>query len=106
MATRPFARIHALARWIKAPYNAYKIVAGDLGTKGGLVTDVDSRVLREDGTVIEGLYAAGNTTATVMGYTYPGPGSTIGPASVFGLRGAAYGKSYRDVGGLFLTTTK
>ena len=74
----------------KGPYNAYKIVAGDLGTKGGLVTDVDSRVLREDGTVIEGLYAAGNTTATVMGHTYPGPGSTIGPASVFGLRGARH----------------
>ena len=43
-----------------------------------------------DGSVIEGLYAAGNTTATVMGHTYPGPGSTIGPASVFGLRGARH----------------
>lgn len=74
----------------KGPYTAYKIVAGDLGTKGGLVTDVDSRVLRGDGSVIEGLYAAGNTTATVMGHTYPGPGSTIGPASVFGLRGARH----------------
>ncbi len=74
----------------RGPYTAYKIVVGDLGTKGGLVTDVDSRVLREDGSVIEGLYAAGNTTATVMGHTYPGPGSTIGPASVFGLRGARH----------------
>lgn len=72
----------------KGPYTAYKLVAGDLGTKGGLVTDKDARVLREDGSVIEGLYAAGNTTASVMGHTYPGPGSTIGPASVFGLRGA------------------
>lgn len=74
----------------KGPYTAYKIVAGDLGTKGGLVTDADARVLREDGSVIEGLYAAGNTTATVMGHTYPGPGSTIAPASVFGLRGARH----------------
>lgn len=72
----------------KGPYTAYKLVAGDLGTKGGVITDVDARVLREDGSVIEGLYAAGNTTATVMGHTYPGPGSTIGPAAVFGLRGA------------------
>lgn len=70
------------------PYTAYKVVTGDLGTKGGAVTDVDARVLREDGTVIEGLYATGNTTASVMGHTYPGPGSTIAPASVFGLRGA------------------
>lgn len=72
------------------PYTAYKFVTGDLGTKGGAVTDADARVLREDGSVIEGLYATGNNTASVMGHTYPGPGSTIGPASVFGLRGARH----------------
>lgn len=72
----------------KGPFTAYRLVTGDLGTKGGLVTDTEARVLREDGTVIEGLYAAGNTSAAVMGHTYPGPGSTIGPAAVFGLRGA------------------
>ena len=38
------------------------------------------------GSVIEGLYAAGNTTASVMGRTYPGPGATIAPAVVFGYR--------------------
>ncbi|MEU2200183.1 FAD-binding protein [Isoptericola sp. NPDC019482] len=54
----------------------------------GVVTDADGRTLREDGSVIEGLYAAGNTSASVMGRTYPGPGSTIGPACVFGLRAA------------------
>ena len=57
---------------------------GDLGTKGGLVTDERARVLRPDGTVIEGLYAAGNVSAAVMGNTYAGPGATIGPALVFG----------------------
>ncbi len=77
-----------LAPLERGPFTAYKVVAGDLGTKGGLVTDVDARVLREDGSVIEGLFAAGNTTASVMGHTYPGPGSTIAPASVFGLRAA------------------
>ena len=61
---------------------------GDLGTKGGVVTDGNARVLREDGSVIEGLYSAGNNAASVMGRTYPGPGSTIGPAVVFGLRAA------------------
>lgn len=74
----------------KGPYTAYKLVAGDLGTKGGVMTDTVSRVLREDGTIIEGLYAAGNTTASVMGHTYPGPGSTIGPAAVFGMLAARH----------------
>ena len=57
---------------------------GDLGTKGGLRTDERARVLREDGTAIAGLYAAGNTSAAVMGRGYPGAGATIGPAMTFG----------------------
>ena len=67
----------------KAPFYAVKIVPGDLGTKGGLTTDASARVLREDGSVIEGLYAAGNTSALVMGHTYAGPGATLGPAMTF-----------------------
>ncbi|GAB3813376.1 3-oxosteroid 1-dehydrogenase [Tessaracoccus terricola] len=70
----------------KGPFTAYRLVIGDLGTKGGVVTDADGRALREDGSVIEGLYSAGNNSASVMGRTYPGPGSTIGPAAVFGMR--------------------
>jgi 3-oxosteroid 1-dehydrogenase len=68
----------------QAPYYAIRVVPGDLGTKGGLRTDDQARVLREDGTVVTGLYAAGNTSAAVMGRTYAGPGATIGPAMVFG----------------------
>ncbi len=68
----------------KAPFYAVKMVPGDLGTKGGIDTDVAGRALRADGTVIEGLYASGNTSAPVMGHTYAGPGATIGPAMVFG----------------------
>ncbi|MFF4600416.1 3-oxosteroid 1-dehydrogenase [Amycolatopsis sp. NPDC001319] len=68
----------------KPPFYAVKIVPGDLGTKGGLRTDEHARVLGEDGSVIPGLYAAGNTSAAVMGRTYAGPGATIGPAMVFG----------------------
>lgn len=74
----------------KGPFTAYRVVIGDLGTKGGVVTDEYARALREDGSVIEGLYAAGNNSASVMGRTYPGPGSTIGPAVVFGLRAARH----------------
>ncbi|MFT4125948.1 MAG: 3-oxosteroid 1-dehydrogenase [Gordonia sp. (in: high G+C Gram-positive bacteria)] len=68
----------------KAPFYAAKMVPGDLGTKGGIVTDAHARALRADGSVIDGLYAAGNTSAPVMGHTYAGPGATIGPALVFG----------------------
>lgn len=74
----------------KGPFTAFKVVIGDLGTKGGVVTDADARALREDDSVIEGLYSAGNNSASVMGRTYPGPGSTIGPATVFGLRAARH----------------
>ena len=73
-----------LAPLTQQPYYAIKIVPGDLGTKGGLRTDERARVLRADGTVIDGLYAAGNTSALVMGRSYAGPGATIGPAMTFG----------------------
>lgn len=73
-----------------APFYAVKIVPGDLGTKGGLRTDVQARVLREDGSTIPGLYAAGNASAAVMGRTYAGPGATLGPAMTFGYLAAAH----------------
>ena len=67
-----------------APFYAVKFVPGVLGTKGGLRTDARARVLREDGSVIPGLYAAGNASASVMGHSYAGAGATIGPAMTFG----------------------
>jgi 3-oxosteroid 1-dehydrogenase len=73
-----------LAPLAKAPFYAVKIVPGDLGTKGGLRTDARARVVREDGSVIGGLYAAGNASASVMGHSYAGAGATIGPAMTFG----------------------
>jgi 3-oxosteroid 1-dehydrogenase len=66
------------------PFYAFKIVPGDLGTKGGMVTDARARVLRPDGSVIPGLYAAGNVSSAVMGHSYAGAGSTIGPAMTVG----------------------
>lgn len=66
------------------PFYAAKMVPGDLGTKGGIRTDNDGRALRDDDSVIDGLYAAGNVSSPVMGHTYPGPGGTIGPAMTFG----------------------
>ncbi|WP_322861003.1 FAD-binding protein [Mycobacterium europaeum] len=66
------------------PYYAFRIVLGDLGTSGGLRTDEHARVLRDDDTVVPGLYAVGNTAAPVMGRSYAGAGATIGPAMTFG----------------------
>lgn len=68
----------------KAPYYAFRIILGDLGTSGGLRTDEFARVLRGDDSVIDGLYAVGNNSAAVMGRSYAGAGATIGPAMTFG----------------------
>ena len=72
------------------PFYAAKMVPGDLGTKGGIRTDVHGRALRDDNSVIDGLYAAGNVSSPVMGHTYPGPGGTIGPAMTFGYLAALH----------------
>jgi 3-oxosteroid 1-dehydrogenase len=68
----------------RPPYYAIRIWPVDVGTCGGLLTDEHARVLREDGSVLPGLYATGNTTASVMGGSYVGAGSTIGPSLTFG----------------------
>jgi succinate dehydrogenase/fumarate reductase flavoprotein subunit len=69
---------------VKGPFYAVKMVLSDLGTCGGLRTDDRARVLREDGGVIAGLYAVGNTAANAFGTTYPGAGATIAQGLVYG----------------------
>ena len=73
----------ALTPCDQPPYFAARFVLSDLGTKGGLVTDAAGRVLREDGSPLVGLYACGNTAASVFGSVYPGPGAPLGSAMVF-----------------------
>ena len=68
----------------EGPFYAIPVIPGDVGTLGGVVTDDKARVLREDGTLIKGLYATGISTASVMGRTSPGSGVNIGPSFVFG----------------------
>lgn len=70
------------------PFYAIRVYPGDLGTKGGLVTDERARVLSVKNEPIPGLFGAGNATASVMGPTYPGAGGTIGPALTFGFLAA------------------
>lgn len=68
----------------QAPFYALEIWPGDLGTKGGLLSDEHARVLAQSGEPIAGLYVTGNCSASVMGNTYPGAGATLGPAMTFG----------------------
>lgn len=79
----------------KPPYYAMRVDAGDFGTQGGLVTDVNACVLRKDGSPIDGLYAIGNCSAAILS-TYPGPGSTLGPAMTMGYQAAKHINNFRD----------
>lgn len=74
----------ALGTLEEGPFYAIQVWPGDLGTKGGLVTDDHGRVVSTEGEPIPGLYAIGNATASIMGHTYPGAGGTIGPAMTHG----------------------
>ncbi|OBJ05601.1 3-ketosteroid-delta-1-dehydrogenase [Mycobacterium alsense] len=78
---RPNAAVGPLGR---APYYATRVFPADVGTCGGVLTNEHAQVLDEQDLVIEGLYATGNTTATVMGRTYPGAGASIANSMVFG----------------------
>ena len=78
------ARYANLAPIGAAPFYAVQIHTGDLGSAKGLATDAGARVLRQDGSVLPGLYAAGNDMNSIMAGEYPGPGITLGPALTFG----------------------
>jgi 3-oxosteroid 1-dehydrogenase len=79
-----------LAPVIEAPFYAIEIHPGDIGTKGGLLTDENGRVVDENDQPIQGLYAVGNCSASVTGRTYPGAGATLGPAMTFGFLAARH----------------
>lgn len=79
----------------KPPYYAMALYPGDIGTKGGLLTNDRAQVIKEDGSVIKGLYAIGNTSASVMGRTYPGAGGTLAPAMTFGFIAARHAMKRR-----------
>ena len=84
---RPNAAVGPLER---APYYATRVLPADVGTCGGVITNEHAQVLDEKDRVIEGLYATGNTTATVMGRTYPGAGASIASTMVFGYVAAGH----------------
>lgn len=83
----------------KGPFYAAPVVPGDVGTYGGVVTDANARVLRPDGSVIEGLYATGVSTASVMGRIYPGAGASIGPSFTWGYVAAKHAAGAGNLAG-------
>jgi 3-oxosteroid 1-dehydrogenase len=92
---RPNAAVGALDR---SPYYATRVFPADVGTCGGVVTNEHAQVLDEQDRVIEGLYATGNTTATVMGRTYPGAGASIASSMVFGYVAARHAAGRKVAG--------
>lgn len=74
----------ALGKIEQGPFYAVAVYPGDVSTYGGVVTDDKAQVLREDGSAIEGLYACGVSTASMMGRSYPGAGASVGPSLTWG----------------------
>jgi 3-oxosteroid 1-dehydrogenase len=82
----------------RAPYYAVQVHPSDVGTCGGVITNEYAQVLDTHDNVIQGLYATGNTTATVMGRTYPGAGASIANTMVFGYVAARHAAGRRVAG--------
>lgn len=82
---RPAATLGSVS---KPPFYALQVVPGDLGTKGGLLTDEWTRVLRAEGDPLPGLLAIGSAAASVTGADDPAPGVGLAEAMVFGRRAA------------------
>ena len=66
-----------------APYYAVKVTAGIHHTMGGLKIDTETHVLKEDGTIIPGLFAAGEVTGGVHGGNRLG-GNAVADIVIFG----------------------
>ena len=77
------------------PFYAVAVFPADIAVSTGLATDADARVLATSGKPIPGLYACGNDMASVMGGSYPGPGTTLGPAVVFAYRAVMHARGPR-----------
>lgn len=84
-----------LAAQDKGPWGAFDLSLGKAMyagfTMGGLATTVDGEVLRDDGTVVTGLYAAGACASNIAqdgkGYC---SGTQLGEGSFFGRRAGAH----------------
>lgn len=81
----------------EGPFYACAMYPGDVGTAGGIVADEYARVVREDGEPIPGLYAIGNTTASVLGRCYPAAGASIIASFAFGYVAALHSLGSNEI---------
>jgi len=68
----------------KPPYIGLSVNRSIIGTKGGARTNEFGQVLRADGSIIPGLYAAGLAMANPIGTRAVGAGTTLGPNLTWG----------------------
>lgn len=68
------------------PYYAMAVKPADLATSAGLTGTIDGQITDKNGLPINGLYACGNDLTSLFKGTYPGPGTTLGPALVMAWR--------------------
>ncbi len=66
-AVDDFGREFHASQMILTPYYGVQVTGALLGTEGGLAIDVDGRVLKEDGTPLPNLLAAGGAARGVSG---------------------------------------
>lgn len=90
----PAAPHPCLAPIEQPPFVAQAVWPADISVSAGLATDADARVLDGSDAPIPGLYACGNDMASIFMGTYPGPGTTLGPAITFGYRAAMHAASF------------
>lgn len=79
----PFGRVSYEGKLDKGPFFAYPRKPAVHHTMGGVRIDEDGRALRADGTIIEGLYCAGEITGGIHGANRLG-GNAIVDFTVFG----------------------
>ncbi len=86
----------ALGTVEQPPFFAAPFLYASLGTKGGPRTNRHCQVLRQDKSMIGGLYCAGIAMAHPIGTKAVGAGTTIGPCLTFGyIAGRAIARSNR-----------
>lgn len=74
----------------RAPFYAMAVVPTPLATAYGIRINGQAQVVDAEGREIEGLYAAGNDAASVMGSEYPGAGTQVGSGMTFGWLAACH----------------
>ncbi len=88
----PYDRIHGdqrsqfacLGTIEEPPFYALQVFGSSVGTKGGLMTNANWQVIREDKSVIEGLYAVGNCSTAIIGPITIAPAATLGSGMTAG----------------------